>query len=468
MDALLNRLSPSRRPDLSRPPGPRGGVGYLTSQLGFSRDQIGFLRQMVARHGDWSNFRLGTFDTYLTVDPDAVEQILVKKHSCFQKDALTHELDMLLGNGLLTSEGEFWKRQRRLAAPALRRSHIQSYADIMVGYTGQMLGGWSDGEVGSLHKDMTELTLKIAVQTLFNLEMESAIDEVADALDEAMHFFHLMAHTLWRFVPDVLSLPHHKRFDRAVQKLDEVIYGLIDQRRASAEPGDDLLWQLLEAVDDEGNQMTDRQLRDEVITLFLAGHETTALTLTYTWYLLSHHPHVLERLQDEVDAVLVDSRGRARAATADDYQDLPYTRAVIEESMRLYPPAWIIGREAVADIEIGGWTIPRGAQVLMPQCVMHRDARWFDRPDDFVPDRWLGGELADRLPRFAYFPFGGGARICIGNHFAMMEAILVVATIAQQFSLVDRSPEPLRTQPSVTLRPATPIEMEVVGRTAKS
>lgn len=453
---LVERLKPSQ-PALARPPGPRG-LHTLKVQLDFARDQIGCFRAIERRYGTASYFHLGTFETYLFTDPEAIEEVLVKKSRSFHKDALTHELNILLGEGLLTSEGKKWRHQRKLISPNLRRKQIAHYADVMVKHTRQMLAGWKDGEVRAFHHDTMEVTLRIVVETLFNLEMDSDVHQVGRALDTVMEGFHEQAHTLWRFVPEPLPTPMKAKLERAIEELDTLIYDLIDQRREDATEGDDLLYRLIAAVDDEGNQMTDTQLRDEVITLFLAGHETTALAIMYAWYLMTDHRWVLDKVHQEVDEVLGD-----RVATAEDSQKLPYTHAVIKETMRLLPPAWTIGREAIEDVEIAGWTVPKGAQVLLPQSLVHRDPRWFDHPDLFRPERWLDG-LEDRIPRFAYFPFGGGPRICIGNYFAMMEAVLVVATMAQQVSMENVSPEPLQTQPSVTQRPATPIEMKVRRR----
>lgn len=456
MHKLIERFG-SARSDVQRPPGPRG-LETIKVQLDFARDQIGCFAGIARRYGQASSFRLGNFDAYLFTDPEAIEQVLLREHASFHKDALTRELTELLGQGLLTSEGDAWRRQRRLISPAFRRRHIAHYADVMVEQTDRVLAGWRDGQVRPLHSDMMEVTLRIVVQTLFNLELEREVAEVSECLDTVMAGFHEQAHTLWRFVPDVFPTPMQRRFEEAVARFNDMIFDLIDARRQDATEGDDLLYQLLAAVDEEGNQMTDAQLRDEVITLFLAGHETTALAIMYAWHLMTDHPWVMHKVYDEVDAVLDGAR-----PTAEDTQRLPYVRATLQETMRLYPPAWIIGREAIEEVDIAGWTVPKGAQALMPQSVVHRDERWYDQPDLFQPQRWLDG-LEDDLPRFAYFPFGGGPRICIGNYFAMMEAILVVARMVQTFEFEDVSPAPLRTQPSVTLRPATPIEMKVRRR----
>ncbi|MGM0555599.1 MAG: cytochrome P450 [Myxococcota bacterium] len=452
----LRRLA-DRAPKHARPPGPRG-LGLLRVHVEFSRNQIGCLSRIANDYGGISSLRLGGFNTYLITEPELIEDVLLRKSDAFHKDALTGELSEVLGQGLLTSEDPVWRRQRKLISPALRRKQIAHYGDTMVARTREMLARWGDGDVVPLHRDIMEATLRIVVETLFGLEFEEDIDEVAGALDAVVEHFHEQGHTLWRFVPEPLPTPMRGKLSGAVARLDATIYGLIDGRRKDPTPGDDLLHHLLVAVDDDGNAMTDRQLRDEVLTMFIAGHETTALAIMYAWHLVSRHPEVAERLREEVDRVL-----GGRDAVAGDIGKLPYTRAIVQESLRLYPPAWIVGREPHEDVEIGGWTIPSGAQVLLPQSVVHRDPRWYDRPDEFSPERWLD-DLDDELPRFAYFPFGGGRRVCIGNYFARMEAMLVVATMAQHVELEPMTDEALRTQPSITQRPAGSIHMRVRHR----
>lgn len=442
-----------------RPPGP-GPLRFLQTQAEFmGNDQIGALRRVAQTYGPASAFWLGGFRTYLFTEPALIEEVLLDREGVFLKDAITHELEDLLGHGLLTSEGELWRRQRKLAAPALKRKQIEAYADWMVELTRREIAAWRDGTTIELHHAMMALTLKIVVKTLFNLEVEDEVGRIGAAIDDAMDVFHVHTNTPWRFVPRAIPTHYRRRFARAVAELDAMVFRLIEQRRRDPAEGDDLLSRLLAANDDDGEGMSDKQLRDEVITMFLAGHETTALAVTYTWYLLSLAPDSARHLFDEVDEVLGD-----RPATADDVGRLPYVRAVVQESMRLYPPAWIVGREASRDTIVGGWHVPRGTQVLTPQCVVHRDARWFDDPDTFRPERWLGGELERSIPRFAYFPFGGGPRVCIGNHFAMMEAILMVATIAQHWDMENMMSGPMETQPAVTLRPIVPVSMRLHAR----
>lgn len=421
--------------------------------------QVEFFRTMHARHGDYVRFWLGTFTNYLISDPDAMHEVLVTKADKFHKDDITQDLVDMLGQGLLTSEDDLWRRQRKLAAPALKRSQIANYAQTMVSFTQRHVDTYEDGAVIDVHENMMHLTMEIVVKTLFNLDAGPELERVGEAIDTAMTYFHLMTHTPWRFVPEVIPMPARKAFEESMVEFDRIVYTLIDERRSSGEEGDDLLYRLLIANDDEGEQMSDVQLRDEVITMFLAGHETTALTLTYTWYLLSLHPQVADALYAEIDDVLKDGD-----PTVDDVGRLPYTTAVIKESMRMYPPAWIIGRKALEDVEIGGYTVEKGGQVLMAQCVTHMLEEYFEEPYVFTPERWLDPDFEKSLPRHIYFPFGGGVRICIGTHFAMMEAVLCLATMARKVRLKNRMTEPLRTQPAVTLRPVSPIRMKVERR----
>jgi cytochrome P450 len=423
----------------------------------FVRDQIGAFREL-SRHGSIVGCRLLGMPAVAIDDPELVEEVLLERHGSFRKDQLTRELEAILGRGLLVSEGELWRRQRKLIAPNLQPRHITTYGEMMVDETlSHVRRHWRDGETRDVHRDMLEATLRIVVQTLFDLDVEHRIEAVSDAVERAMYYFDQRTHSFWRLVPEWVPTSERAGYEEAVEELNSVIYDLVETRR-KGEAGDDLLWRLLQATDDEGNQMTDQQLRDEVITLFLAGHETTALSLTYALYLLARHPDRAARVRDEVDRVL----GERRPGAAD-VDDLSYTEAVVDEAMRLYPPVWAIGREAVEDVEIGGYLLPEGTQVYTSQSVLHRDPEYFEAPDAFRPERWLG-DLRDELPRYAYFPFGGGPRICIGNHFAMMEAVLVLATLLQDWIFVDRTPAPLETETLITQRPARPVEMTLKRR----
>jgi len=418
------------------------------------RDQLGYLTAAVREYGDVVRLRLGNLTTYIMVNPEHIDYVLHSHADNFMKDKMTRWLMPLVGEGLLTSEGAFWRRQRRLAQPALQRQQIEQYAAVMVEHTERMLETWRDGQVRDPHEDMTRLTLSIVAKTLFGAEIKGEADVVAQSFEVVTN--HFMSPMRWFRILDYLPLPSSRRYWQAIRLLDEVIYGIIRRHRESGRDSGDLLSRLLSARDENGGGgMTDRQLRDEVVTLTLAGHETTALVMFYTFYLLAQAPEAQKRLSDELERVLGE-----RSATAGDVPNLKYTEWVIRESMRLYPPAWGIAREALADCEIGGYSVPKGTQIFLIQWLVHRDGRWFDQPESFRPDRW-DNDLIKRLPRCAYFPFGDGPRICIGNHFAMMEAVLLLATIARKYRLVIEPGQTLELLPSITLRQRHEIRMRL-------
>lgn len=428
-------------------PGPRGVGAALTTVRFFERPLDSF-EVMRSKYGDISQLNVMGDRLVVLCDPAMIETVLVEKAAIMQKDSVLRDLKVLLGEGLLTSEGEFWKKQRRAIAPAFQRRHVNAYADTMVRLTREHLQEWQHGEHGDVHERMMRLTLKIVVQTLFDSDVTESEHIVGEAVEQAMLHMDRELHTFRSLVPSKVQTPGRRQFRETVRTLDKVVLNMIRARR---ERGDydngDLLGRMIAATDDVGNTMDDQQLRDEVLTLFLAGHETTALTLTWTWMLLSRHPEVAHRLRQELRDVVGD-----RDMVADDMMRLPYTNAVLKESMRLYPPAWIMGRENLEELTLGGYRVPVKSQLLCPTWVLHRDPRWFDRPLRFEPQRWLDG-LAERLPRFAYFPFGGGPRICIGNHFAMMEAVLLLGTMVRDWSFqVDPGYRPVLV-PSITLRP---------------
>jgi cytochrome P450 len=311
-----------------------------------------------------------------------------------------------------------------------------------------MISGWRDGETRDVHRDMMRLTLEIVARTLFGVHLRSAkFEEVGGALATISQRFTGRGGVIFQ-VPEKVPTPGNLRFRRAIRTLDTLICGIIHDRRASGEDAGDLLSMLLAVRDEEtGEGMTERQLRDEAMTVFLAGHETTANALPWTWHLLSGHLDVESRLQEELDEVLA-----GRPPTVGDLPHLRYTDMVVKESMRLYPPAWAFGREALTDCEIGGYRVPAGTQLIMSQWVMHRDPRYYEEPGKFRPKRWEDGST-EGLPKYAYFPFGGGPRLCIGQSFAKMEAVLLLATIAQQFRIHSVPTGRIVPQPSITLRP---------------
>jgi cytochrome P450 len=428
-----------------RPPGPKG-ILILGNAIAFGRDTLGFLTECTRQFGDLVAFRIGAWPALLVNNPDDIEYVLVKNHYNFTKNRFFwRHVRAIFGMGLLTAEGEDWQRQRRLIAPAFSGKRLTSYGAIMVRHTEEFLKGWKVGERRDVHAEMMALTLGIAAETLFGTLVKQDIADV----DQWTNV--LMAEISTRFrrpilIPDGIPIPGNLRYRRALGRFDCLVARIVGERRQSGEDRGDLLSMLLLARYEDGEPMSEQQIRDEVITMLLAGHETTALTLSWAFYLLSRHSGIDFRLATELREVL-----GGRTPTVDDLPRLRVCEHVINEAMRLYPPAWGVGREAVGDCEIGGYSVPAGTTIFIVPWVLHRDSRYFESPTEFRPERWAGG-LAKQLPRFAYMPFGGGPRICIGSRFAMMEAVLILATIAQRFGLEaqDEQPEPLA---SITLRP---------------
>ncbi len=426
------------------PPGPKG-MSKVRACLDFYRDPLGLLARLAKDYGDTVYLGLPGMRMFLLNHPRDIETVLRHQADSFVKDRFLQASRRLFGDGLLTAEGELWRRQRKLAQPAFQLQRIQAYAGAMTDATSQMLERWQLGEERNLHADLMKLTLDIVGQTLFGTDMERYGQEIAASFLDLTDFFASPAalSKTWQLVPT----PGNLRYRRAVRRLEQIIAGLIESRRSQVVAGDDLLSRLMGATDEAGTQMSDRQLRDEAITFVLAGHETTALALTFAFLLLGDHPDVERRLAEEVASVL-----GGRIPTPADVPRLEYATWVIKESMRLYPPAWSIGREAVADVQVGEYTIPKKAQVLLAQWVVHRDERFFPEPQAFRPERW-GAAETQSLPRCAYFPFGDGPRICIGNQFAMMEAVLVLTTIVARHRLELVPRQKLDLLPSITLRP---------------
>jgi cytochrome P450 len=407
-------------------------------------------------YGDIFHYRVFHRHIYFINHPDLIKDVLVTKSLSFIKGEAVRANSRIFGNGLLSNEGNSWLQQRRLIQPAFHHSHIASYANIMVEYTERMLAAWAKtpehkGESRDIHRDMMRLTLEIVAMTLFSVEIASDKDRVAVALDTLMELSvgaRMLLPAAFRRLPTA----NNRRYEQAVRELDKIVYGLIRERQANlaaASPHgfEDLLGTLLKARHEDGSPMPVEQLRDEVLTILLAGHETTAVSLSWTWLLLSQHPDVEQKLWAELSAVL-----NGRSPTLQDLANLPYTERIVKEAMRLYPPVWAIVRTAIKPVEIGGFLIPAKSPVIMSQWVMHHDARYYDQPDSFDPDRWLD-ERTKSAPRFSYFPFGGGPRICIGASFAQTEAALVLATIAQRYQIRVASTSPVRPIPSITLRP---------------
>jgi cytochrome P450 len=442
------------------PPGPdSAGRKKFSGQLGsVRRDPLGFFTHCARTYGDITGMRYFNFRVFFINNPDYIEDVLVNNARKFHKGRVLQANKNVFGEGLLTSEGSFWLRQRRLAQPAFHRARIAAYAETMVGYTERLFDSWRDGEERDIHQEMMRVTLQIVGKTLFDADVARDAKEVGESLELLMELSADFGRAI--LIPSWVPTLGNIRKSRAIKRLDKIIYRIIEERRKSGRDAGDLLSMLLAARDEDGSRMTDKQLRDESITLFLAGHETTANLLSWTWWLLAQNPMAEKKMHAELDGVL-----GGKVPTFDDVAKLRYTELVLTESMRLYPPAWGTARVAIEDHEIGGYKVPKGTGVSLSQWVMHRDPRWFDAPEEFRPERWEDG-LAKRLPRFAYFPFGGGPRQCIGNTFALMEATLVLATIAQRyrFRLVEgHAVVPL---PSITLRPRHGIRAILEARQA--
>jgi len=439
------------------PRGPRGR-GLLGSLRDFQRDQLGFYLRC-AQYGDVVPMRFGPRRAVLFYHPDAIEEVLVTRSRDFVKSPGVRLLRPLLGDGLLLSERDFWLRQRRLVQPAFHRQRMAAYGEVMTAYAGRRLGDWKEGDVLDVHDEMMSLTQAVVAKTLFDAEVSDEAHEVGTASHVLMQDFGARLGSLFQLLPSWVPTPANVRARRAIQRLDQVVYRMIAARRQSAEDRGDLLSILLHAQDaDDGTVMSDQQVRDEVMTLFMAGHETTAVALSWSWYLLAQHPEADGRLAEELRTVL-----GGRPPTAADLPRLPYTEMVVTESMRLYPPAYALGRQAATSTEVAGHSIARGVIVILPTLVVQRDPRWFEEPEAFRPERWED-ERARRLPRYAYFPFGGGPRQCIGNGFAMMEAVLLLAAIAQRFRLTLVPGQRVTPTPYVTLRPEPGLRMLLARR----
>jgi cytochrome P450 len=441
-----------------RPPGPKGH--FLLGNLGpVSRDWLGFYAQCARDYGDVVHLRFLHVPICLLIHPDDIEYVLVTNPGNFTKSADYRALARVLGNGLLTNDRNSWHRQRGLIQPAFRRENILSYVPEMTRAAGCMLDSWTEGESRNVHADMMAVTLKIVAQCLCSAEVAGVTNRVGKAMEVITDRFMADASQALLLPFDLPDFLAPARRD-AISDLKEIIDGIICQRRASHQLRGDLLDTLLYARDTEGHPMSDMQLRDEVMTLFLAGHETAAIVLSWTCYLLGQHPQVEAKLLEELSAVLDN-----REFTPEDLSRLRYTEMVLKESMRLYPPVWRIARKAIADCEIGGYRVTSGTNIFIFQSLTQRDPRFFANPDAFDPERWREDPIrSGKIPRFAYFPFGGGARVCVGAAFAMLEVTLLFAMIQQRFHLDLLPGHPVKPLPSVTLRPARGIRVTVHHR----
>lgn len=439
----------------AQPPGPKE-LPVLGNTHRYSRDPLSFIETLTRCYNHLSSFTLGTERTYLVSNPADVEQVLVSESASYRKPESLRSgaIDDLLGDGLLLSDGGLWERQRRRAQPAFAPGRVMRFGETISGYAEEVTAGWTDGTVIEIDPLMARATVKVIVAVMFGTELDEATTrKIQENLEPVGEMF--MPDPVRFLLPDWVPTPDRIEFRRAVAELDTVLDTLV--RRRTEMDGTDLLSILLNARENV-DEVTDDLLRDELMTILLAGHDTTALALTYSWYLLAMHPEIERRFHDELDAVLGGDR-----PTAADVRELDFTEQVIQESMRLYPPVYAIFRESVEDVRLGGYRVPSGSLVMLPQWGIHRDPRWYDDPETFDPDRWT--RESDR-PNYAYFPFGGGPRHCIGKHLSMLEAQLILATIAQDYRLrlaPDQS-ESLDFAPSLTMHPTEPIRMCVAKR----
>ncbi|MEF8799457.1 MAG: cytochrome P450 [Halolamina sp.] len=437
-----------------RPPGP-DGYPVIGSFLAFARDAFAFKTRLSREYGPLTYYSSLGREFYQLNDPELVETVLVHRNEQFGKGELFHDiLDPVTGDGLLTAEGDQWRRQRHMVNPAFHPDRIAEYSEIMVEETTAMADSWADGETVNVHSELMSVTLDIVSRTLFGMEVEDG-GTISEALDVVMDRVGSPASSL---VPISAPTPGNRAFFEAIDDIDDVVDDIIERHRAESIDEDSVLSTLLTARDDAGETMDDELVRDEVRTLLLAGHETTALALTFSLFCLGQNPAAEDLLVAELEDVLGGDR-----PTMADAPNLEYTEQVVEESMRLYPPVHGILREAKTDVALGGYTIPEGATVNLNQWTLHRDPRFFDDPMAFDPGRW-SDDLRESLPRFAYFPFGGGPRRCVGDRFAKLEAKLVLATLYQNrhFELV--SEPKLSLLPSITTRPTEPVLMRVHER----
>src|SRR5467141_191421 len=442
------------------PPGPKGRF-LLGSAIEIGRDWLGFYQRCAEEYGDVVCVRLAHVPVYLIVHPRDIETVLVTNAGNFTKSADYRALARVLGQGLLTSEGEFWKRQRSLIQPAFHRQSILSYAAVMTRATGRMLESWREKGERNIHEDLMRVTLEIVAQCLYGAEVTDAAERVGKAMEVVTGRFIVNASLAMLFRFDIPVLFARREW-RAIRELNEIIGSIIQERRSSKQPREDLLEMLLRARDADGNPMSDAQLRDEVMTLFLAGHETTAIALSWACYLIGQNPYVEAQLAEELQTVL-----RGRVPTPEDLPRLRYTEMVLKETMRLYPAVWGIGRRALEDCELGGYRVPAGSNIFLLQWRTQRDPRFFPDPERFDPERWREDPVrSGKIPRFAYFPFGGGPRTCVGASFAMMEATLLLAMIQQRFHLDTVAGHPIEIFASVTLRPKHGIRVIPQRRTA--
>jgi len=451
----------------THPPGPRG-LPVVGNSNQYARDPFRFLESTASAYGDVIRFDLGPVETYMITNPRDIERVLVSDDARYRKpDFQDAAFDGLLGDGLLMSEGELWHTQRQLAQPAFAPDRIGGLAAPIWAHADAMVEGWDDGTVIDAQLSMARVTVQIIVEAMFGTTLDDTqVTTIQENLEPLGQRFE--PDPLRFLLPDWAPTPENREYNRSLATLEELLGEIVSGRRGTVRDPSidaagtadelpmDLVSILLRAA--ERGEQSDEQLRDELMTMLLAGHDTTALTLTYTWYLLSEHPDVEAQLIEEIDATV--GRGRPTLAAV---REIDLLDRVLNEAMRLYPPVYIMFREPVTDVRLGGYRIPRGAAVLLPQWVVHRSPRWYDAPERFDPERWRRERRAER-PRFAFFPFGGGPRHCIGKHLSLVEAKLIITRVLQEYRLSYTGDGPFELRGSLTMHPDRPLPMRVERR----
>lgn len=426
------------------------------------RDPIGFITEIVRDYGDIARLRLLSLPAFVIAHPDYARHILVDNHQNYGRNSVTHKtIRSVVGNGLVTNDGESWRHQRRLMQPTFHHKRILAFGTQMTEAALAMLERWQcvagQGQPLDILEQMHRLTLQIVGQTLFNIDLSDEANPIGQTFKTVFRL--IMDYFYLPFPPLSVPTPRNLRLKVALRTLDDAVYGIIYARREQQSGPVDLLSMLLEAQDEEtGERMNDRQVRDEIMTVLLAGQETSATTLTWTCYLLSQHPDVEQRLSIELESAL-----GGRPPTVEDLNKLPYTQMLIKEAMRLYPAAWSIPRHAIHEDEIGGYYIPANSLMWISLYAIHRHPGFWEDPEVFDPERFTSQREASR-PRFAYFPFGGGPHLCIGNSFAMMETQLLIATIAQRYCLRMVPSHEVKPTAFPTLQPVNGLPMTLHKR----
>lgn len=407
----------------------RAGLPFVGNLPEFARDPIRFITRLQQEQGDVAAFSLMGSQSVLLSNPGDVERVLLETGKRYDngKAGGGYAMSAILGNGLVSSEGEFWKKQRKLMAPVFHHQSIKKYAELIVNCTQDMADGWLSGSTRDVHDDMMALTQRIIMKALFDVDVQENAHKASAAFDAMMHALGAEMRGLEAVLPASIPTRSRTKLKEGIAYINNLLVQIIEERKTSTEEKHDLLTMLMDARDDDGQPMSTQQLLDEIRTLYLAGHETTATTLSWAWLLLSQNPEQYAQLEAEVDAAL-----QGRVPTADDVQQLPYANAVIKESLRLYPVAWITRRRVLEDVELSGFEVKKGTFVFLSPWILHHDARWHTDPERFDPERWLK-DKSEQPARETYIPFGGGPRVCIGNGLAMMESVLVLASLVQRF-----------------------------------